>query len=222
MSKVLLDELFFPSGIAFSPEEDSVIVAELGASRLLKYHIKGPKKGQHEIFVDGLPGQPDNITPDAEGLWVALVASVDSGIPSIYSSLTNFPRLRMFILRMLFFIESPFHLINDFYPNVLCQKCIHFIGNYESTKMFLPKRSTIVRVDWNGNILGSLHGSDNTAGTVSHVLQVEDDLYLGSPFNRYIAKVKSPRFSNPRDNAHRSAQNGTLEQQKKSRKLDEL
>jgi len=55
-----------------------------------------------------------------------------------------------------------------------------------------PKRSTVVRVDWNGNIVRSLHGFDRSASGISHVLEVKGHLYLGSPFNHYVAKVKLP------------------------------
>lgn len=197
VSKVLIDELFFPNGVALSPNEDFVVVAETGAARLLKYHIKGPKKGQHEVFVDGLPGQPDNLTPDAEGLWIPLVSALDSEHPSVFSVFSNFPRIRLFISRVLGLLELPFRLINNSFPNTFSQKYLHFVGHFESGRILTPKRTTIVRVDWNGHILGSLHGFDKSAGAVSHVLEVGDTLYLGSPFNRYIAKVKSPLKSKP-------------------------
>lgn len=194
---MLLDELFFPNGVALSPEEDFVVVAETGAARLLKYHISGPKKGQHEVFVDGLPGQPDNLTPDPEGLWVPLVAALDSEHPSMFSVFSNFPRIRLFISRILALLELPFRLLNNSFPNTFSQKYLHFVGHFESGRILTPKRTTIVRVDWSGHILGSLHGFDKSAGAVSHVLESGEHLYLGSPFNRFIAKVKSPLKSKP-------------------------
>lgn len=180
-----------------SPEGDFIVVAETGHARLIKYHITGTKKGKHEVFVDGLPGQPDNLTPDAEGLWVPLVSTFDSEHPSIFSIFSNFPRIRLFILRMLALFELPFRLVNNSFPNTFSQKYLHFVGHFESGKLLSSKRTTIVRVDWNGHILGSLHGFDKTAGAVSHVLEVGDNLYLGSPFNRFVAKVKSPLKSKP-------------------------
>ncbi|XP_037943920.1 adipocyte plasma membrane-associated protein-like, partial [Teleopsis dalmanni] len=192
-SEVLLDELFFANGIALSPEEDFIVVVETGGLRLTKYHLKGAKKGQHEVFVEGLPGHPDNITPDAEGLWVPLVVAADSEHPSGYVLFSQFPTIRLFLARMLQLFELPFRTLNEYFPNKLLQRFVHFIGHGESVQLLSPKRSTILRVDWNGNIIGSLHGNDGSVGAVSHVLEFNNQLYLGSPFNRYLARVKSPK-----------------------------
>ncbi|XP_036323266.1 adipocyte plasma membrane-associated protein [Rhagoletis pomonella] len=199
VSTVLLDELFFANGLALSPDEDFIIVSETGAMRLIKYYLKGPKAGQSEVFVEGLPGLPDNLTPDAEGIWVPLIMAVDSEHPSAFNLFSNFPNIRLFLARLLNLFELPFRLINNAYPNKLTQKFIHFIGHCESVLILAHKRATIVRVDWNGNIVGSLHGSDRSVGAVSHVLEFNDHLYLGSPFNRFLARVKSPRASKQPD-----------------------
>lgn len=193
VSKVLLDELFFANGLALSPDEDFIVVAETGAMRLTLYHLKGAKAGQSEVFVEGLPGLPDNLTPDAEGIWVPLIMAADNEHPNGYNMFANFPSIRLFLARLLSLFELPFRLINNAFPNKLAQKFIHFIGHGESMLLLSPKRSTIVRIDWNGNIVGSLHGTDKSAGAISHVLEFNDYLYLGSPFNRFLARVKSPR-----------------------------
>lgn len=56
-SKVLLDNLWFPNGVAISPDNQFVVVLETFRLRLLKYYIDGPKKGKSEVFVAGLPGK---------------------------------------------------------------------------------------------------------------------------------------------------------------------
>lgn len=192
-SKCLIDELFFANGVVLSPNEEFVVVAETGASRLLKYHLKGPKKGQHEVFVDGLPGLPDNLTPDNDGLWIPLLVFKDSDNPSVFAIFSEFPTIRKFISRLLVLFEMPFRMLNNVFPNTLTQRFLHAIGHGEVAMGLSPKRSLIVRVDWNGNILGSLHGMDKSVGHVSHVLVLEDNLLLGSPYNRFIAKVKLPK-----------------------------
>ncbi|XP_037811852.1 adipocyte plasma membrane-associated protein [Lucilia sericata] len=192
-SKLLLDELFFANGVALSPEEDFIVVAETGALRLTKYWLKGSNAGKSEVFVEGLPGHPDNLTPDAEGIWVPLVMATDSEHPSGFTMFSRFPSIRLFLARMLALLELPFKLINNAYPNKIAQRFIHFIGHGESIQLLSPKRSTIVRVDWNGHIVGSLHGFDKSVGSVSHVLEFNDNLLLGSPFNRFLARVKNPK-----------------------------
>ncbi|XP_017035488.1 adipocyte plasma membrane-associated protein Hemomucin [Drosophila kikkawai] len=197
VSEVLLDELVFANGVVISPNEDFLVVAETGALRLTKYHLKGPKAGQSEVFVDGLPGLPDNLTPDAEGIWVPLVLSTDSEHPNGFTLFTRFPSVRLFLARMLALFELPFRYLNSVYPNKFSQRFVHFVGHMESISVLAPKRITVVRVDWNGNIVGSLHGFDKTTASVSHVLEFQDFLFLGSPVNQYVARVKSPKSKQP-------------------------
>ncbi|KAH9289363.1 hypothetical protein KI387_033480, partial [Taxus chinensis] len=41
--------------------------------RCRKFWLEGPKKGQTESFIDRLPGFPDNIRSDGEGVfWIGL------------------------------------------------------------------------------------------------------------------------------------------------------
>ncbi|XP_017144092.1 adipocyte plasma membrane-associated protein [Drosophila miranda] len=197
VSEVLLDELAFANGIALSPNEDFLVVAETGAMRLTKYYLQGAKAGQSEVFVDGLPGLPDNLTPDGEGIWVPLVVSADSEHPSGFNIFARFPTIRVFLARMLAFFELPFRYLNSVYPNKFSQRFVHFVGHLESITLLSPKRTTVVRVDWNGNIVGSLHGFDKSVGAISHVLEFQDYLYLGSPLNQYLARVKSPKAKQP-------------------------
>ncbi len=71
----LLDGLQFGNGLALATDESFIIVAETNASRLLRYWLKGPKAGEHEVFAK-LPGYPDNLSMDADGLiWVAIASS---------------------------------------------------------------------------------------------------------------------------------------------------
>jgi sugar lactone lactonase YvrE len=73
--QVLLGGLQFGNGLALATDESFIIVAETNASRLLRYWLKGPKAGEHEVFAE-LPGYPDNLSMDADGLiWVAIASS---------------------------------------------------------------------------------------------------------------------------------------------------
>ncbi len=71
-TEVLLGNLYFPNGVAVSPEGDYVLVNETWKYRILKYWISGPKAGRAEVFANNLPGFPDNLAVDDEGrYWVA-------------------------------------------------------------------------------------------------------------------------------------------------------
>lgn len=187
---VILDNLWFANGVALSPEEDFVLVAETHASRIQKYYLAGPKKGQSEAFVEGLPGIPDNITPDEDGLWIGLVVSADPENPMLPQSLAPLPYVRKFLLRLLTLIEMPFSFIDRVYPNPYTKTIVYKIGGFAAFSFTFPKRTTIVRADWSGKIIGSLHGFDNSVHQVSHVMEFNDALYIGSPYNNFIAKVK--------------------------------
>ena len=72
-TKTLLEDLYFANGVALSPQEDFVLVNETNEYRVTKYWIKGIKKGTSEIFIDNLPGFPDNISVGQNDIfWIAL------------------------------------------------------------------------------------------------------------------------------------------------------
>ena len=72
-TEVLLKDLYFANGVALSANEDFVLVNETYRYRITRYWLKGEKAGQHEVFIDNLPGLPDNLQGDRKGtFWVAL------------------------------------------------------------------------------------------------------------------------------------------------------
>lgn len=74
-TRVLLSGLHFANGVAVGPDDAYVLVNETGAYRVLRYWLKGEKAGTHDVFIDNLPGFPDNITYNDRGLfWLALYA----------------------------------------------------------------------------------------------------------------------------------------------------
>ena len=60
-TKVLVSDISFANGIEMDPEEKFLIFCETGRARLHKYYLKGDKAGTHEVFLESLPGLPDNI-----------------------------------------------------------------------------------------------------------------------------------------------------------------
>lgn len=70
---VLLKDLYFANGVALSAQQDFVLVNETYRYRITRYWLKGEKAGTHEVFIENLPGLPDNLQGDGAGtFWVAL------------------------------------------------------------------------------------------------------------------------------------------------------
>ncbi|KAM3709951.1 hypothetical protein ACB098_02G214700 [Castanea mollissima] len=72
-TKVLVRDLYFANGVVITPDQNYVIFCETPMRRCRKYHIQGKEKGRVEKFIDYLPGMPDNIRYDGDGLyWIGL------------------------------------------------------------------------------------------------------------------------------------------------------
>jgi len=76
---VHLEGLYFANGVALGPTENYVLVNETFAYRISRLWLKGPRAGQHDYFVEALPGLPDNLSFDGQTFWVALVVPRSSG-----------------------------------------------------------------------------------------------------------------------------------------------
>lgn len=71
-TEVLLDGLYFANGVALSQNEDFVLVNETYRYRITRYWLTGPKAGSSDVFLDNLPGFPDNVSSNRRGtFWVA-------------------------------------------------------------------------------------------------------------------------------------------------------
>jgi sugar lactone lactonase YvrE len=70
---VLLRGLNFANGVALSRDEDFVLVNETYKYCIHRYWLAGPKAGKSDIFIENLPGFPDNISSNGKGkFWLAL------------------------------------------------------------------------------------------------------------------------------------------------------
>jgi sugar lactone lactonase YvrE len=77
----LLDGLHVANGVTLSPDEDFVLVAETLQYRVMRYWLKGDKAGTSDVFIDNLPGFPDNISYNGrDGYWLALFAPRDPAL----------------------------------------------------------------------------------------------------------------------------------------------
>lgn len=75
----LMSGLHVANGVTLGPGEQYLLVSETLSYRVWRYWVAGPKAGTKEVFIDKLPGFPDNISFNGrDGFWLALFAPRDS------------------------------------------------------------------------------------------------------------------------------------------------
>ena len=95
---VVLDSLDFANGVAVGPGGEYVLVNETMTARIHRLWLSGPQAGAREIFVEGLPGAPDNLAYDGQGIfWVGLFAPRTSEAERVR---TLSPSLRKVVYRI--------------------------------------------------------------------------------------------------------------------------
>lgn len=76
--KTLIDSSFFGNGVAVSKNDDFVLMVDLTKYRILRYWLKGDKKGQTEVFINNLPGLPNGIARRKDGsFWLGYTTRRD-------------------------------------------------------------------------------------------------------------------------------------------------
>jgi len=95
---VLIGGLKFANGVALSQNEDFVLVNETYTYSIHRYWLAGPKAGTSDIFIENLPGFPDNISSNGKGkFWLALFTVRNDALdvlhkyPKIKSLLSKLP-----------------------------------------------------------------------------------------------------------------------------------
>lgn len=98
-TKVHMTDLFFANGVALGPNDQFVLVNETGTGRIHRLWLQGEKAGQKDLFHEGLPGGPDNLSFNGKDtFWVALPAiraALTDGVadkPLVRKALAKFPK----------------------------------------------------------------------------------------------------------------------------------
>lgn len=101
-ARTLLRDIYFANGVAVSPDQSFVLVAETGMYRVRRVWLSGPKSGQSDIFIDNLPGFPDGISSNGKDkFWLALVTPRQA----LFDRLLPHPFLRKVVYRLPKFLQ---------------------------------------------------------------------------------------------------------------------
>ena len=103
-TSVVLDKLEFANGVTLGPDDAYVLVNETGAYRISRYWLSGPMAGTHDVFIDNLPGMPDNLSFNGhERFWVALYTPRNA----LLDATAGQPFVRKVIVRALMVLPKP-------------------------------------------------------------------------------------------------------------------
>lgn len=199
--KALVNDLWFPNGVQVTDDQTAVLVNEFSRQRIVKYYISGPKEGQTEVFLDNLPGMPDNIRrskSEAETYWVALAMSRNGTQDAVFDQLQKKPFVAKLLLAGLHYIGRLLQLLGE----IADIESIEALGfKLSNLIIVLEDLSTssyglFLEVDKDGNIINSVHAPEGEVTGISEIHEVtkpEDGmrtLYVGSYMNPYLAKVE--------------------------------
>jgi sugar lactone lactonase YvrE len=100
--RTLLRNIYFANGVAVSPDQTFVLVAETGMYRIRRVWLKEPKMGQNDIFIDNLPGFPDGISSNRrDRFWLALVTPRQA----LFDRMLPYPSVRKIVARLPKFLQ---------------------------------------------------------------------------------------------------------------------
>ena len=100
--RTLLRNIHFANGVAVSPDQTFVLVAETAEYRIRRVWLKEPKMGQNDIFIDNLPGFPDGISSNGrDRFWLALVTPRQPA----FDRMLPYPFMRKMVARLPKFMQ---------------------------------------------------------------------------------------------------------------------
>ncbi len=144
-TELLLSGLQFANGVALSGDGSYLLVNETGAYRITRYWLAGPKKGTSEVFLDNLPGLPDNVTfSRSRGIfWVALFSPRVKAL----DLLAPYPFLRQVVIRLPMWLQ-PQPARHAFVLGIDGQGRVAFNLQHDSPEAFAPVTSAREHGGW--------------------------------------------------------------------------
>jgi ribose transport system permease protein len=73
-TRTVLRNIRLANGVCMASDGQSLLLNETWACRVLRYWFDGPRTGEVEVVLDGIPGYPDNVNRASDGnYWLAIV-----------------------------------------------------------------------------------------------------------------------------------------------------
>ncbi len=147
---VRLEGLMFANGVALGPGENFVLVNETMRARIARLWLSGPNAGRQDVFLDNLPGYPDNLSYNKRGtFWVA------------------FPAVRSRELESL-------------WPHSFLRKLALRLPERWTIGRQQPLYGMVIGFDATGKVVANLQDPDGGYGSITSVNEFDGKLYLGS------------------------------------------
>ncbi|XP_039144515.1 protein STRICTOSIDINE SYNTHASE-LIKE 4-like [Dioscorea cayenensis subsp. rotundata] len=160
-TSILVSQLYFANGVALSKDQDFLLVCETFRFRCMRYWLKGELEGKLDVFIDNLPGAPDNINLAPDGsFWIALLQLRRRGLDWIHKW--------SLVKKMI-----------SVHPSLV-----------EMLKGSAYRRVMVVNVASNGTFISALDDSTGRIMSfVTSALEFDGHLYFGSLHNNFIGKI---------------------------------
>ena len=188
-ARTLLKGIYFANGVAVSPDQTFVLVAETGKYRVLRVRLnaatlnstkpletEGYNASHVDVFIDNLPGFPDGIssTGNAAGLSVTANAGGNSAKAASANSYSagNFK----FWLAL---VTPRQALFDRLLPHPFLRKVVYRLP--KSLQPAPERYSFVLALDTQGHVIENLqNGSPDCYAQIANVIEHNNTLYFGS------------------------------------------
>ena len=157
-----LEGLRFANGVAIGPKDSYVLVNETMGHRIRRLWLKGDRAGQDDMFVDGLPGYPDNLSFNgADKFWVALASPRTEETDGLW--------------------EAPF-------TRKVIVRAQNIFGDFDVIEPY----GWVISVGTDGQVIDNLQDSSGAFHTVTSVNEIDGTLHVGSLVMPVLATLPAP------------------------------